>query len=405
MKAHRIGCAVALLTSACTAGGVSDRAVTVRDSAGVQIVENPGDDATLPVWILEGPRVAIGVMDGDSVYQLDDVANAMLSGDRIVVVNAGTRQLRFYDLDGRHVRTVGRQGAGPGEFEDPGWMAPHRGDSIAVYDYRHRRISVLDREGNFGRSLTPEFSFGTLAGWLADETYVVRPGSSFSSADNLESGVERPPIGVLRVSREGEVLDTLGAYPGTEYVVDVRPGQGFSVRPRPFGLSTQVAAGDSLIYVGTSDAWVINVFDTAGALRRSIRRATQPPPITSDVIERYTAAQLAANTDENRRRESERFYATLEYPERMPAYSALRVDHTGNLWVQDYVVSREDSLRWTVFDPSGRILSRLAMPPRMVVYEIGPDFVLGRVQDDLDVQQVVLFGLSRGPATGAAGGD
>jgi hypothetical protein len=41
----------------------------------------------------------------------------------------------------------------------------------------------------------------------------------------------------------------------------------------------------------------------------------------------------------------------------------------------------------------------------MVVYEIGPDFVLGRLQDDLDVQQVVLFGLSRGPATGAAGGD
>lgn len=48
MKAYLVGCALALLGSACAAGGAADVAVSERDSAGIRIVDNPGDDSSLP---------------------------------------------------------------------------------------------------------------------------------------------------------------------------------------------------------------------------------------------------------------------------------------------------------------------------------------------------------------------
>ena len=400
MKATYVGFALALLTSACASGAASDVAVSVRDSAGVEIVENAGDDASVPQWQLEAPRVSIGVLEGDAAYQLDGVRASMLHGGRILVLNGGSQELRFYDLAGQHVRTVGRKGGGPGEFENAYWLGPHLGDSIVVYDLGARRISVLDRDGAFGRSLTPEFSFGTMVGRLADGSFIVRPGIMIGPGNEIANGLQRATIGVLRVAADGQSVDTLATYPGSEAFIESGGTGGrnwITVRSRPFGLSTQVAAGGSLIYVGMSDAWAIDVLDGSGTLRRSIRRTRERTPVTPEVIDRYRESQLASVTNDNARRESERFYATVEYPDRLPAYGQLRVDDAGNLWVQDYSVARSDSLRWTVFDPSGRVMGRVAMPPRMVVHQIGPDFVLGRVQDDLDVEHVVLFGLSRGP--------
>ncbi len=400
MNSLYVGLACALFTTACTAGGATDVAVIERDSAGVRIAESPGDDAAVPQWQLEAPRVSIGVLEGEAAYQFDGVRASMLHGDRIIVLNGGSQELRYFDLEGQHVRTVGRKGGGPGEFEGATWIGRHAGDSIAVYDSRHRRISMFDREGNLGRSITPEFSFGSIAGRLADGSYIIRPSIFIGPDSEMRMGLQRQDVGVLRVSPDGQTVDTLAIYPGSEAVMD-GGGTGqqrwISIRTLPFGRSTQMAAADSVVYVGTSDAWAIDVLDGQGTLRRSIRRLRELPLVTPEMIERYRESQLASITNENARRESERFYATVDYPERLPAHGALQVDEDGNLWVQDYLISRSDSLRWSVFDPAGRLTGRVAMPPRMTVHQVGHDFVLGRVQDDLDVEHVVLFGLSRGP--------
>lgn len=339
------------------------------------------------------------MLDGDPAYQFDNVRASLLHANRIVVLNGGSQDLRFFDLDGRHVRTVGRKGGGPGEFENAFWLGPHAGDSILVYDFSQRRISVLDREGAFGRSVTPEFSFGNMAGRLADGSFVVRPGVIFGAGSAPPSGLQRPDIVLLRATLEGQVSDTLAIYPGSEALMESGGTAGqrwIRIRTQPFGRSTQVAAGDSTIYVGTSDAWSIDVLDPEGSLIGLIRRSRELGPVTPDVIERYVASQLDALRNQDARQENERFYATVDYPERLPAYGSMRVDDDGNLWVQDYVVARDDSLRWSIFDRAGRILGRVSMPPGMAVHQIGPDYVLGMVRDELDVEHIVLFGLARG---------
>ena len=50
---------------------------------------------------------------------------------------------------------------------------------------------------------------------------------------------------------------------------------------------------------------------------------------------------------------------------------------------------------WTVFDPDGLALGFVETPPELVIYEIGEDYILGKVKDDLGVEYVQLWSLDR----------
>ncbi|HEX7024405.1 MAG TPA: hypothetical protein VF187_06275, partial [Gemmatimonadales bacterium] len=115
----RFTAAAALVLAACGPRGEVRRGsqATVRDSAGVQIVEHAADlPASLPEWPVDTvPLVDIGGGD-DPEQDLDNVRGATRLGDgRIVVANTGSGELRIYDGKGKWLRNLGRKGEGPGE--------------------------------------------------------------------------------------------------------------------------------------------------------------------------------------------------------------------------------------------------------------------------------------------------
>jgi hypothetical protein len=95
----------------------------------------------------------IGVVEGDTNYQLHAVASTIrLSDGRIVAANAGTAELRMYGADGTFIRSIGRRGGGPGEFRFIARVYPHGTDSLLVFDIAGNRVSVFDTAGTFARS-------------------------------------------------------------------------------------------------------------------------------------------------------------------------------------------------------------------------------------------------------------
>ena len=82
-------------------------------------------------------------------------------------------------------------------------------------------------------------------------------------------------------------------------------------------------------------------------------------------------------------------------PEEFPAYHRLLVGDDGVLWVHDYIRPGERS-EWFAFDESGRWARTLALPPRTVLLDIGPDWALVAKRDNLDVQRVEVFRLVEG---------
>jgi hypothetical protein len=388
----------ATATATCGPPG-ADGTATVRDSAGVAIVENPataGADGS--VWRLsEAPTLDIGTLDGAEEDQLVRVSGVVrLADGRIVVGNGGSFELRFYDADGQFLTTVGREGEGPGEFAGLGMVALFAGgDSIGVYDWRLRRVSVFDVDGTFVRSYPLHFAQGSpsAVGPFEDGRWLCRTGGSFRPGEVAE--VWRDTAAYYVFGSDGTLQDSLFAQPWWEMFVQRVGGSSFRARSLPFARGSAHAVYDHGFWTGITDRYEITRYAPDGTPEVIVRKDHNPLRVTAETLEASKAEALTFATDVNVRRETERMYAEAPIAETMPAFSALAVDADGRLWVAEYMPPGADRQEWTVFDADGRIVGAATMPQDFRVRQIGRDFVVGTWMDELDVEHVRMYELIR----------
>lgn len=382
--------AVSLITGSCEGGGRSKAGVVVRDSAGVAIVENAAplwsDGAS---WRVSQPVVDIGVLEGAPQYQLFRAASAVLLDDgTIVVANAGTHELRFYDREGRHVRSTGRRGGGPGEFQSLGYVARHGRDSLLAFDLRQRRTSVYAVSGDFVRAVSLERGgFAEFVGVLGDGS-VVLAGRSFGSGEAGE-GVYRGSVAFVRYLPDGALGDTVGVFPGAEWF-QYPSGPAVITGGLLFGRDTYGAAVGDRIYIGSSDSHEIGVYSPDGRLTRMVRWARTARPVTDSDFERAKQYVLSRAESDNERLRTEEMLAAMPRVRSLPAFEAFLIDRSGNLWVEDYQAPGAQDESWTVFDREGQWLGTVSMPPRFRALDIAEHDLLGRWWDEFDVEHVQL---------------
>ena len=385
----------ALFLVAC-AGDERDAAIAERDSAGIGIVEHaPGAVEQVAVWtVAPEPLLDLGVVDGDPAYQFFRIGGGLrLDDGRIVVVNGGTAELRVFGPDGAHLQTVGGKGSGPGEFQLPWdiWRAP--GDSIAVYDWEGQSVSLFSHDLAFGRvaRFSPAF--------LNPPSFV----GAYSNGDVLlydpvfdipEAGFDTIWAYARRYGIDGREVDTVGRYSmgimGRYGDLGVVGGPAFQTR-------TILAVADDRVVVGPGDSYRLVYLDSAGAPRRIVRWHDADRAVTAADLEAYRQSRLAAARDDNARRREETRLAAQPVPETFAAYDALTADRTGSVWARAAVrPSRSGPARYTIF-AEGRLIARAELPRDLRVLDIGADHVLGVVRDELDVEHVIVYRLSRGP--------
>ncbi len=392
----------------CGAGERISAGPVVRDSAGIMIVESSapllGESGV--VRVSATPLLEIGVVEGEEAYQLNRVAGAVrLADGRIVVANGGSSELRYYDASGRHLRSVGGRGGGPGEFQHIRVLSRLAGDSLLVGDGGVARISIFDGEGGFVTSHGVPVPVGV----LGDGTLVGRRSARTLAAGELKSGLLRDPEWVVGYARDGAVLDTLGLLRGTERHVHVEGSGGaissIEISTPPFGRVQQLVSGGDRVYAGAADTYEIEVYRPGLGLERLIRLLRPHQAVTPAVIERLKEERLkeerlkeerlGAAASEERRRSVERLFAAMVFPEMLPAHGDFKVDAEGILWVEEYRSPGEEQPRWNLFDQERGWLTRVETPPRLRVLEIGADYLLGVWRDEFDVEYLRVYGISR----------
>ncbi|NIM49992.1 MAG: hypothetical protein GTN78_22450 [Gemmatimonadales bacterium] len=390
---------VVLVASACAADAGRDSAALVRDSVGIRIVENlepawvPGEE-----WRLgPEPILDIGRAEGEPEYQLFRAASALrLADGRIVIANAGTHELRFYDAAGRHLTTSGRKGGGPGEFEGLLWVSRFRGDSLLAYDWRQRRLSVFDDQGRFARSVTLRAPDGRrisgVVGPFDDGTFVVQVQAP--DDEEVVAGVVRPAATLFRCGTDGEFGDSLASYRDVEGFQHALAGGGAMWMGRFFGRSTELFVQGDRLYVAPTDAYEILLYSPVGVLQSVVRKRHEHLPVTdADIKSQWDRMLERYESDPNARATVVGVLNAMPMHRTMPAFSSVLVDDVGNIWVLEYSRPGDTTRRWTVFDSGGRLLGSLQPPRRFRILHLGDDFVLGKWWDELDVEHVQLYEL------------
>lgn len=393
LLAPALALCVAGVVSCSDAGSGAGARVTVRDSAGITVVENalsPAEAGTA-YRLSEEPEVDIGRVRGPPEYRLHRVYGATrLSDGRIVVLDNGSLQVRFYSPEGKFLRAVGGEGEGPGEFASLWALFRLRKDSIVVWDHDLQRITVFTADGDYARSgrLEPPFV-------NEPHPYVVfRDGSLFYSYEQRhspENGCTTERVLLVRYGPSGVGRDTLGEVESGRYC---RATRTFLTRP-DFEAYARVDASPRRVYVATGEERAVRVLEPDGRLERLVRWGGQREPVTEADVEAYREWQLARYDRsprlEKRIRRGQEVRPTAEY---FPTLRALKAADTGHLWVRLYGRPPfEGPERWMVFDPDGRLLGTVQVPRALEIHQIGKDYVLGVFEGELDVEHVRLYAL------------
>jgi hypothetical protein len=396
---------LSMTLAGCDSGRTSS-GPAVSDSAGITIVQN-----TAPRWaegegwrIADEPALDIGVVDGDSMYQLYDLAGALkLDDGRVVVANGGTSELRFYDANGRFLSASGRKGGGPGEFDGLMWVKKGPADSLLAYDWRYRRVSVFDDQGDFARSfglrvLDQRGGFAVYAGLFRDGTMLLATDMAFAGQQMIE-GARRDSAMYYRCDLEGDVIDTVGVLAGGESYSRME-GETWMGGGLVFGKFGQAVIHADGFYYGSADRYEIGYHDLAGQLTRIIRLDQPNLRVTQADIDAFVNDRIESARDESRRQLLNKIYEDMPFPDDMAAYGQFLADPAGTLWVSETLRPGDDQPRWKVFDPDGALLGTVETPLNFRVYEIGNDYMLGRWRDDMEVEHVRLYELLKEKALG-----
>jgi hypothetical protein len=368
------------LTTALLAAGACIQAVdengpsvaTVRDSAGITIVENrPVEPDALPFWTVDTvPAFAIGVLDGERAYEFTSIMGVTQLENGMIVVLDGrgesAYEFRFFDSAGRHIATHGRQGQGPGEFEWVHHFGGVGGDTVIAVDFSLRRISWLSASGGFLRSsMVDEARYkGLLGDDVANIAAGLIPlgGSRFATRVSLRREGASTPF--VRFTQYDLVDTASGA--ATHIVrhdepvpVRIQLSTGISYTMNKMDASIGVHVVDRARQRMCAGGTGLAQLDCAShdGSRRSIRWQPPPVPFTAD-DRRQVEDQIRANVARSRTRtaaDADRIIDAYVWPTHFSPIRALQIDVDGNVWVLEQMRGPGSSLerRFRILNPDG----------------------------------------------------
>jgi hypothetical protein len=362
----------------------------------------PSSGATQARWtIADTPAVSIG---GDATGPASDlygiVGLVRLSDGRIVVGDRAQRVIVF-DAAGRHIRTFGARGEGPGEFSALRSIQRLAGDTILVSDARNAlRLTYFTADGALIRSVNAASLGGGLGyqrvvGALANGTLVGLRTRSREITRASDGAVqwERDEIELLRFASDGRALGSLGIYPGYEQILV--PGLGpMSISDEYSPLrATVVEVGRDRVYLATGDRFEVRAFTPEGGNAGVISEEYDLVPMTERHMVDFFTVHPAGRRFDRTRWESMQW--NLERGRTLPAITGLRLDDEGNLWIGEYRAGPDAVQTWHVHAGSGTHVATATMPAGFRAFAIGSESVLGVWRDQLGVEYVQVRSITK----------
>jgi len=295
----------------------------------------------------------VGGEDDEGGEMLGFVTDVLVDDDGLsYLLDSTLSVIQVYDAEGNHVRSIGGEGEGPGEFKMASNFLLLPNGNIGVVQMMPAKLVTLDRQGIPGS----HFATGKSGGHMQ---MIQRARASAGAVVVGKITPNFQPDGV-EVVHSLSIVDSDGEHLHTVIETSEVQQGGLSIGGPGNEFTRQFAVGrDGRIFVAQHyDQYAIEVFNTLGEPERVIRRE-----YTS--VKR-SAAEIAAEEAQNAEM-AERFSGSVEMIveqfERDIGAMHPRVD--GELWVRNSQGTRECPAGalgvFDVFDADGKYQRRVAL--------------------------------------------
>lgn len=343
---------LAALSVRSPAVGVDGQRAVTRVEDGVTVVHNPKKGAPppgVPSSLTLKPDLTIGNEAGDENYMFSQLRSVAVDDrENIYALDMKEIKVRAFDRDGKHFRTFGKKGKGPGEIDSPLRMEMTRGDLLVIEDFSSAKFVVFSLDGAVVKEIplgkyrfVIRFKFNSLGNIYADaRTY----DETKSTSEMIKFSPDFKPLSVIASFEEK------------------RGGRELTAFSPSFAL--QVTQADNLILTVTqTEAYEFKVMDPEGKLVRRVVKDYEPVKVTAaikDKLLKDTWGDQGVPPG-----------YTFNVPSHLPAVYYFILDDQDRMIVRTYESEKKPDGDWIfydVFDAEGRWLTRFSLPEREMAF-------------------------------------
>jgi len=303
----------------------------VKTENGIPVVYNPKGPVAkkgFPTQLVLRQDLLIGREAGDEGYMFSELRAVQVDDqENIYVLDWKENKIKVFDKEGKHLRTFGKKGQGPGEIQMPSRMSLTPEGKLAVLDGGNRRIAFFSPAGESLKEIsTAKWSF-----------IRVRVDSrSYIYGDNFNFGEKGLSLKLMKFDPELNPVSTI-----TDVFAEIKPP---NVNPMPDRFIYDLAKDDSLVW-GFTEKYEIHFLNSEGKLTRKIIKDYDPIKVTekdkeNTIKERYGDSGAPQGV-------------TLVFPANYaPMYSIL-VDDQDRIFVRTNAKDADGNYHYDVFSPDG----------------------------------------------------
>jgi hypothetical protein len=330
----------------------------------VKLISNPKSPVPQPGQrkrLVFKEELTIGQVEGDDHYMFGDAVFFTTDEEgNFYITDFRRRRILKYDPTGQYLLTVGREGQGPGEFQN---LSPARFDKdghIYVTDNISQRISFFDDSGNYLHQIAiPD---------LFEDLYMNALGY-FVSSHTIPLESESGPSFKLVYGLFDDKFNVISEFCAQEKHAKRPAGRDptsiakamawllsseMAFQPRP----TYRLGKDDFVFFGYPAKYSVSVYSSKGPKIMTIQRDYEPSRVTEKdkdyFVSRVAESYLSRYSSEEERKEIIKY---IEYPKYKPAYHSFAQMENGWLIVVVEIVPDGGNL-FDLFDEGGRYIGQ-----------------------------------------------
>lgn len=353
------------------------------------------DQAAPELSLVDSSYERIGTLDADGPPETSfaSVAGAVLlpSGE-VVVADDGNLEVRWFDASGGHLRSVGREGEGPGEFRYIHWIGLCPGGRLLVLDPMVGRATFLSAaDGRVEHSVAVAATLRwnlPLSCQKDDRLLVLMDQLDGRIKPEMLGRVTRVPAEVVRFDLSGGARDTIQELPGSDfYWPEDIPGYSYL----PLGGRALAAVGGGRLYAAQSDEDIVRMMDLRSGTWTTFAHRLPRTSVSREAWDRAVSRLIWRQPLERVRRLLTRVLEEAPVPNRQPAFLAMRVDPSGRLWLR--LPGHGEATRWRVLDAEGGPVATIALPSNVELMDVGEQKLVALERGPLDVPMIRVYAL------------
>jgi len=282
-----------------------------------------------------------------------------ITGDavgNIYVCDYRANHIKKFDVSGKFIKIIGREGQGPGEFSWP-FQAICIKDRLIVWDMRNRRLCALTLDGEYVTAKKITFDTG--------RPQKMRPLPNGDAVIEMEKTFfgepDKPQEYTIDIySPDLEHKKTVFSQDAwrNKYI---RGEFGTANIPQPFSpLVYWDVSPEGKIVIGFSEKYEISIYDYKKGKISTFTHPWKPVKITEQDKKAYFEGMSFSRGGVSTKEIPDYIEKNTKFPKAKPAFNSILVDYEGNILVHAYRKNRDEMYKYfDSFDSKGNFIANV----------------------------------------------